>query len=203
MNDRERNDVITELARAIAALANGDEDGARVTITALARVWEPPQQALPGMPAPAPRSAITGRKEAAMRLVQYWRERCPGRQQAKPTPERITKLMARLTEGYTEAELRKAIDGAAHAANVNKETGERYDDVTLICRSGVHLESFIARGVTATGEIAEVVAAGGPVEDRIAAKRREMAVLRRDGRATEYEAAVRDLETMMRERKAS
>jgi hypothetical protein len=76
-------------------------------------------------------------------LIDYWKLRC-GHPTAKPTRERRQKVVARLREGYTEAEIRRGIDGAAAAAFVN-DSGKRFDDLELICRNGSKLESFIER----------------------------------------------------------
>lgn len=76
-------------------------------------------------------------------LFEYWRERC-GHPQAKPTRERLSKIRGRRNEGYSDEQIREAIDGAARAAFVN-DAGKRFDDVELICRNGSKLESFIER----------------------------------------------------------
>jgi hypothetical protein len=67
-----------------------------------------------------------------------------GHTQAVFTPERRTKIRARLAEGYTPLDIRTAIDGAAKAPFVN-DAGKRFDDLTLICRNGSKLEDFIDR----------------------------------------------------------
>lgn len=77
-------------------------------------------------------------------LFAYW-QTTTGHPQAKLTKDRRAKIEARLREGYTAEQIRKAIDGAARAAFVN-ESGKRFDDIELICRSGSKLESFIERG---------------------------------------------------------
>lgn len=81
-------------------------------------------------------------------LFDYWRERC-GHPQAMPTRERLAKIRARRAEGYTDEQIRQAIDGAAKAPFVN-EAGKRFDDIELICRNGSKLESFIDRANKAT-----------------------------------------------------
>lgn len=88
----------------------------------------------------------TARAESrvARELFAYWQERCR-HPQAKPTRDRLRKVVARLREGYTPEQIREAIDGAAVAAFVD-EKGKRFDDLELICRTGSKLESFIERG---------------------------------------------------------
>lgn len=92
----------------------------------------------------------TARAESrvARELFAYWQERCR-HPQAKPTRDRLRKVVARLREGYTPEQIREAIDGAAVAAFVD-EKGKRFDDLELICRNGSKLESFIERGQLAT-----------------------------------------------------
>lgn len=76
-------------------------------------------------------------------LFGYWQEQC-GHPTAKPTRDRLAKVRSRLNEGYTPAQIRQAIDGAARAAFVN-DAGRRFDDLELICRNGSKLEDFIGR----------------------------------------------------------
>lgn len=76
-------------------------------------------------------------------LFDYWKATCR-HPQALPTRERLAKVRARLGEGYTEDQIRQAINGAARAAFVN-DAGKRFDDLELICRNGSKLESFIDR----------------------------------------------------------
>lgn len=76
-------------------------------------------------------------------LFDYWRERCE-HPQAHRTPERLSKIKARLREGYSPAQIRTAIDGAKRHPFVN-DAGKRFDDIELICRNGTKLEDFIER----------------------------------------------------------
>jgi uncharacterized coiled-coil protein SlyX len=82
--------------------------------------------------------------EAALRLFEYWREQCAKGPTTKATPERLRAVRARLAQGYSEATIRAAIDGAAADA-YESESGRRFDDLTLICRNGAKLESFVER----------------------------------------------------------
>jgi hypothetical protein len=77
------------------------------------------------------------------RLVTHLLDRCH-HLTAKFSADRRAKLRARRREGYTDEQIRQAIDGAARAAHVN-DAGRRFDDLELICRTGSKLESFIAR----------------------------------------------------------
>lgn len=93
-------------------------------------------------------------RETALRLFEFWRERCGKAANTKPTPERLRAVSARLRDGYTEADIRAAIEGAAVGAFETDE-GRRFDDLTLICRSGSKLEDFRER---AGGEALDVIA---------------------------------------------
>lgn len=193
--------MITELAQAIAAIASDDFDHARSLVAGVHTrlVNRGSQSTFRGMDAPPPEpKADEARRAAIPRLFAYWRERCQ-HPTAKMTPDRARCIGARLREGYSEAEIRKAIDGAAVAAYVNDE-GHKYDDLTLICRNGSKLESFINRGVKATGEISVELDAGSPVEEKIATLRRQMVTLQRDGRSNEYQIAAEELRGLMAKR---
>lgn len=203
-----REQLIDELARCIAAVARGDgHEALSLVQSAHDRLANRKQQALPGVADadPAGQDATDGKVAAlaaARRLIAYWQQQC-SHPSAKATPERLAKLGARLRDGYTEAEIRKAIDGAAAAAFTNDD-GHKFDDLTLICRNGSKLEDFIARGEKATGAIVvEASATGGTVEERIWALRRSMSVMHRDGRATEYAQATEELHRLMAQRGAS
>jgi hypothetical protein len=77
-------------------------------------------------------------------LFDYWRLSCrAGRKTVKLGEKRRKVIQARLREGYTAGQLRRAIDGAVVGAF--EKDGKRYDDLELICRDEVKLDSFIAR----------------------------------------------------------
>lgn len=68
---------------------------------------------------------------------------------AKFTEERREAVRARLREGYTVEQLKQAIDGCSktpHNMGQN-DRGTRFDDLELICRSGSHVERFIANAL--------------------------------------------------------
>jgi hypothetical protein len=101
-------------------------------------------------------------RATVLSLFSYWRTQC-GHPTAKLKRDRERKIIARLREGYTEADIRRAIDGAAKHAFVN-ENGVRFDDLELICRSSAKLEGFIERAsASAAGAqqatVAELMAA--------------------------------------------
>lgn len=83
-------------------------------------------------------------------LFAYWQEQTK-HPTAKLTDDRRARVETRLREGYTPEQIRQAIDGAARGAFVN-DTGKRFDDIELICRTGSKLEGFIERASsTASG----------------------------------------------------
>lgn len=84
-------------------------------------------------------------RDIARRVFGYWAQRT-GHTRALLTPDRASRILARLREGYSETDLRRAIDGCLSSAfhMGSNDTGQRYDDITLIFRSGSKLEQFRA-----------------------------------------------------------
>jgi hypothetical protein len=108
-------------------------------------------QVLSGPEAPGGKTTGSARSnsgvEAAARVKQvfeYWKARTE-HTDAKLTREREMKIRGRLDEGYTVEDLKEAIDGCRGSPfhQGDNERGHRYDDITLICRSGSKLEQFI------------------------------------------------------------
>ena len=97
------------------------------------------------------RKAVLG--DAVHSAFEYWAERL-GKTRAKLTPSRRTALQARIKEGYDLNRIRTAIDGCAsspfHTATGKYKGSRRYDDLTLICRSGEKLEQFEEMGRAAS-----------------------------------------------------
>jgi Arc/MetJ-type ribon-helix-helix transcriptional regulator len=73
----------------------------------------------------------------------YWQTHCK-HPQAKLTSDRRAKMVARVHEGRTLDEFKRAIDGAVRGAFVNAD-GKRFDDIELICRTGSKFEDFMGR----------------------------------------------------------
>ena len=88
-------------------------------------------------------------------VFSYWQEAL-NHPQARLTPEREKAIRARLKEGYTFDQITQAIDGcrASPFHRGQNERSQAYDDLTLICRNGSKLESFI--NVAATPKKKEV-----------------------------------------------
>lgn len=177
----EHGETIAELAKCIELYARGDHDnGGRAVIT-LARAIHEARKAGPEK---AKNPVAIVHKEVAVRCFDYWREQCQ-HQRAKLTVERVRCIIARLKDGYSEADIRSAIDGAAVAAYVN-EDGHRYDDIMLICRNGSKLESFIARAGNAVSEV-DARVDEVPLESEIRDVRRAMAKAKADDDQARYE----------------
>lgn len=77
-------------------------------------------------------------------VFEFWRAET-GRVKAKLTTDRRTKIAARLKEGYTVDEIKRAIDGcrASPFHRGENPTGKVWDDIELICRTGAKLEGFL------------------------------------------------------------
>lgn len=80
--------------------------------------------------------------EMAVKVFDFWRERC-GHPRAVLGPKRLKAILARLKD-HEPRLIGVAIKGAAVAAFVD-ENGHRHDDIELICRDEVKLDSFINR----------------------------------------------------------
>jgi hypothetical protein len=82
-----------------------------------------------------------------LEVFSYWQSAL-NHPQAKLTPERERVIRARLKEGYTLDVIKQAIDGcrASPFHRGQNERAQAYDDLTLICRSGSKLESFLGVG---------------------------------------------------------
>jgi len=106
-----------------------------------------PGTGLPAQDAGAPA------KEPVREVFEHW-QAVMGKQGAKLTPRRRHLVKARLKDGYSAEQLKRAVDGCRGSAfhqGANKD-GTRYDDLTLICRDGEHVEKFLEeeliRGIT-------------------------------------------------------
>jgi hypothetical protein len=89
-------------------------------------------------------TAAVQRKSEVEAVFNYWKDRT-GHPDAKLTREREMKISGRLDEGYTVEQLQEAIEGCRGSPfhQGDNERGHRYDDITLICRSGSKVEQFV------------------------------------------------------------
>ena len=83
----------------------------------------------------------------AMEVFTYWahaRHRALGLNgdgpKQIPTQRRLSKVKARLGEGYTVTDLKRAVDGVL-ASDYHLRGG--YTDIELICRDQAHVERYI------------------------------------------------------------
>ncbi len=92
-------------------------------------------------PAKAPTEEVTTQVE--LELFQYW-QAAMHKPRALFGPDRRRLVRARLREGYTPDDIRRAIDGckASGFHSGENESSTTYNDLTLICRNGSKLERF-------------------------------------------------------------
>ena len=78
------------------------------------------------------------------RVFEYWKE-VMERPRSRPTEQKRAKVFERLNEGYTEQDIKDAIDGCSYSDfhMGDNDQGKRYNCITLICRSGEYLEKFL------------------------------------------------------------
>lgn len=149
----------------------------------------PPQLSLvPDASEAAAVSAPADLKATAARVFEHWQART-GHRKARLTPERAQKILARLRQGYSEAELRSAVDGCVGSKfhSGDNEDGTVYDDIGLIFRNGENVEKF-ARKAGATFDTPQT-----PHDARRAELLAEAEEHLREGRTSEYNRIVRSV----------
>jgi hypothetical protein len=89
------------------------------------------------------RAPAAQRQSDVEAVFNYWKDRT-AHPEAKLTREREMKIRGRLEEGYTVEVLQEAVEGCRGSSfhQGDNERGHRYDDITLICRSGSKVEQF-------------------------------------------------------------
>ena len=77
-------------------------------------------------------------------VFDYWRQVMGKNKSAKLTPKRKSVITARLKDGYTIEQIKQGIDGCSRSDHHmgKNNTGTKYDDIELICRTGEKLEQF-------------------------------------------------------------
>lgn len=111
------NQIDVEQARPVEVLASNRPSKKRATTTADARILE---------------------------VFEHWKQ-VLNHPKAKLGDERERAVKARLAQGYTVDDLKRAVDGCAvtpHNMGQN-DRGEVYDDLALICRDGGQVERFM------------------------------------------------------------
>lgn len=98
---------------------------------------------LPGVP-------LASADELEQQVFEHWRTVMGKTAAALFTKERRAKVRARLAEGRSVADLKLAIDGCSKTPhNIGQnDTGERWDDLELICRNGANVERFMGNART-------------------------------------------------------
>lgn len=190
---------VAELVELAAKYARGEDVVAELSAF-VARMRGEPQLVLVAkgderpLVEPEPAEPVNHR-ETVSRLFAYWQRRT-GHTKARLTPERASRLLARLRQGYTEADIKAAIDGCASSEfhSGHNESGTVYDDIELICRSGSNVERFSALA----GGAARYEAPATPTEKADERKRALMAEadrLLKEGNTSEYNRLVRAIRT--------
>lgn len=187
---------LAALAEILARYARGEPvaDALRALAGAMDARPEP-------SPAPSPREAPEATQEAAeaprevaARVFAYWQTRT-GRARARMTPERATKILARLRQGYSEDDLRAAIDGCVASPFHSGENaqGTVYDDLDLILRNGSTVERFagMARGRVRAAAATPATKA----DERKASMMAEADAALREGRTSDYNRIIRAIRT--------
>lgn len=88
----------------------------------------------------------SAKADIATQIFEYWKEVMGKGSNATFSKKRRAKVNARLKDGYSDEFIRRAIYGCSITPHNNgtdpKGTGQRYDDLELICRSPENLERF-------------------------------------------------------------
>ncbi len=86
---------------------------------------------------------VAGNSSATREVFNYWIEKL-GHTKAKFTRDKKGKIVARLKEGFSVDELKRAIDGCAASSYHmgDNDNGKTYDSISLIFRNAEKVESF-------------------------------------------------------------
>jgi hypothetical protein len=89
-------------------------------------------------------------------VFDHWKARMGRNIATRLTAERSRAIKARLADGYSPGQIKRAIDGCAgsdfHMGRHEKTRGRPQNDLTLICRNGSKLETFEAMPPPGGGE---------------------------------------------------
>lgn len=144
-SNRRSSQAYRDRQRVIAAA--DDADASAESAHAEDRVQRQKQRELPlsdsgptdGGSEPSVKATV---RDVAQRVFSAWVEATKRGKAAKLTAERVAKVSARLRDGYTEDDMLDAVRGIGKHCTVDKETGHRWDEMTLALRDGTHLERF-------------------------------------------------------------
>lgn len=115
-------------------------------------------------------------------VFDHWRS-VLGHPDGKLTPKRVSAVRGRLRDGYSLEQLKLAIDGCKASAFHMGDNGHRkvYDDLSLICRDGEHVEQFLGYS---TGS---AIVLARPAQKNLSPK----AEVRRDSIKASFEASLK------------
>lgn len=123
--------------RAITARAVDDLRGAERELRSQRRKVRALEEELRQQRRDAPEAQIV------QTIFRFWVSKCgKNPKTTKLGDKRHKAVLARLRDGHSPEFIMRAIEGAAVACYVDPATGQRYDDLELICRSEVNLERF-------------------------------------------------------------
>ena len=90
-----------------------------------------------------PNTCVAGNSSATREVFNYWIEKL-GHTKSKFSRDRKGKISARLKEGFSVDELKRAIDGCATSSYHmgDNDNGKVYDNINLIFRNAEKVESF-------------------------------------------------------------
>ena len=108
-------------------------------------------------------NTVKNRGENVRVIFDHWREKLI-HPNAKLDRSRRSKIEARLKDGYTVDDIKRAIDGCAASAwhmGLNP-SNKKFDDIALICRDATKLEGFMAEvsGGVAAGDWGKLLEGG-------------------------------------------
>lgn len=142
-----RGQIVAQLAEIIRRMALGDI-GPGAMATELRELADALESKGPAAEPVGPKSQEM--LDAWGRLFSYW-QKAAGKDRAKKTSDRRQKVIARMRAGYSEAAIRRAIDGCV-SDEWHAEKGKV--ELVYICRNDSTLEGFIdkAGGMPDAGE---------------------------------------------------
>lgn len=90
-----------------------------------------------------PKLTATQQHPGELEIFEYWR-RAVDKPTAKFTAERRQKVRTRIREGFSVAQIKRAIDGVANSPfhRGENEHHREYLDLTLICQTGSKVEQY-------------------------------------------------------------
>jgi hypothetical protein len=170
-----------EIARFLTRLLGAHLDGAShdATVKGLRKLALEIEK-VPALAAPP--TAAQEYQAGWERIWSHW-QRAMAMPKARPTPERKARVMARLRDGYTEAQIKAAITACASSPwHMGKNDQSRaYNDLELICRNGAKLEGFLAQATEGGGDQTE--------NPELAKLHRNLARAMKEGNADDIAAA--------------